>query len=489
MDIRQINDASEQELKEAINAQAFITKTEEQKELNNRDNIIKDIHAFTDLILIIQQYEETREKALEITDSEERKLVEEKAQEYQNSIRTYYAEKQAIARELLADYDKKSALEKTQSLDKEIQEIKSRREDILNEWTSVEDKNIWQEGMTLKDAVNAQAVRYAKKNETVVLETANENIATIDPKGALLSPQEKEELMAARETALDIFKEQFSLFRQSEDGNLVKDVQRLQLGFAHLIMNTNRQMNEVIDRLNKNRPAESQIPRVGLNVAKSAEFANVAAKGDIDQIKINMNFFIQLQALDQQEKALLQARSAIQKTGTTAVNRQIAQCEIKATPSHPYDSDKGSRFALQPDGSNHYSILKSACEAVNLETRGEKLTVQQNGRNIEFGFKGERFHFDPRSNQFTGNNISRDAFQMMMKVYNQVYKGNEMQINCDPASKNLCESNIDHYNKANPHSPVSAEIKPLTAKVTETPAEKRMPAKEQEAQAAPSRRI
>ncbi|HSW93361.1 MAG TPA: hypothetical protein VLJ15_03285 [Gammaproteobacteria bacterium] len=483
------DDANEQQLKEALVAHAFAEKTEEQKKHNHLVNITKDIHAFIDLVLIIQQYEETREKALETVDNEERKHLEEKAAEYQNSMRAFYAEKKAVAETLLADYDKKNVPEKIQSLDQEIQDIITLRNEILDSWTSVEDKKIWKEGMSLKEAVTAQAIHYAKKSDPVVLTTANENIATIEQQGILLSPEEKEQLTAAREKALEIFKEQFKLLQQSELENPEKSTQRLQLGFAHLIMNTNRQMNEVSDRLNKTRPKESQIPRVALDVAKSAAYANSVTETDIPQIKTNMHFFMLLEALDNQEKALNQTKSVIQKRTSAAATRQITHCEIKAAPSSPYDSDKGSRFALQPDGSNHYSILKKVCDAINLETRGEKLTIQQNGRNIEFGFNQARFYFDPRSNQFVADNINREAFQMMMHVYNRIYRGSDMQINCDAASKNLCESNVSYYNKANPESAVQAEIKTGTEKLRETPTEKIAEAKEQEMQAAPARRV
>lgn len=447
---------SQEQMLEALNKYDLENKKEaekkkEQEEFNEFVNAVQDINAFTNIITMIHQYQEARKEALLTADMDEKKLHETKAQELRNSIEAYYAGNKEAAQQALAEYDKKTEPEKIQALDKAIDEIKSKKEDILKKWVSTDDKNIWL-GKSWEDAVTDQAAHYARKNEKNVRDAANENIATLEQKGIKLSDAEKKALADSGEPALETFKAQLALMKLSEANNPMAYMV-MEMLFVGLITNTTQGANDVIRKLNMERPPESQIPLLDLELRKGLKFAKEKAKGDREQMGVNVQNHILLRALDRQEQALHQTKAGVtaQQTASAAPAANIIHCEVKATSPSVYDSDAGSRFALHPQSSSNYSILRKACDALNQQTNGEKLIIhKQDGRNIQFEFNKQRFNFDSGSAQFSADNINPQTFQMMMKLYNQVYKGSDTQVKCDDSvSKKICEAGIADFNNTN----------------------------------------
>jgi len=480
---------SQEQVLEALNKYDIDNKMEaekknEQKEFNAFVNAIQDMNAYTHIAVLIHQYQETRKEALLTADMQAKVLYEAKTQEFVKNIEAYYAGNIQAAQQAITEYEKKTPPEKIQALDNAINDIKNKREDILKKWVST-DRNMWF-GQSWEQAVKDQASYYTARNIGNVQAAAKENITTLEQKGAHLTEDEQTQLSKAGADALRTFKEALELLQLSQGVDPINPVM-LEVLHVGLITNTTRETNQIIEKLNNERPDGPKIPPVDLELRKALKFTKETAKSDRDQIATNIQNHILLKALNRQEQALNQTKAEFiaQQTASAAPAANIIHCEVKATSPSVYDSDFGSRFALHPHSSNNFSILKKATDTLNQQTNSEKLIIhKQKGRNIEFEFKGQRFNYNSGSGQFSADNIRPETFQMMMKLYNQVYKGSNTQINCDDQeSKKLCENEVTEFNKASQNKMTNPRVILSSAgKLTTPSTEKTGVTKNQEAE-------
>lgn len=314
-------------------------------------------------------------------------------------------------------------------------------------------KKIW-EGKTWQEGVSKQAVHYKGKTDDHIISLIEKESDT------KLSDNEKKQLLAASAAAQQHFQDELAQLKQENAENPMSPV-LLQLRYAQLMQNMAKDVNKTIDELNKQRKDNNQPPitKLETSVKKYTDFANnIKVTDDVKAINENMKNHIAIEKLDNQQKALRQtAAKALQdpaQVAPTSPQKQTSAAQIKhvelSTSASYYDPDASTYYARQPTINNSQVIMAQACLAINRELGAQKITMQKTtDGNIKFEYNNENFYFDPRQKTFFGENMSKETFEMMTKVYNKTYGDSNKEIVYDDlTSKNICQEVLEKDSKS-----------------------------------------
>ncbi len=446
-------DEDKQALAIELDKKIFAQKEQEKLKQFNDEMFLLDKHA-EEIKIIVQEFQkELREEKITSIEREERHAREESTKENMDA----YNQQKAEASERI--------IQMQEALDASIKTIENEINALKDAWVSP-NKDSWV-GKSWDEGVGAQAKYYAEKAniKEAVSTGVKESLAEIKASSSL-STAEIEKLdnsaQTAEKEALSEFEKDLARTQKQDIGDPRANMM-LELKFALLKMKAKQSVNETVQDMNKNRDEGNKIQYAKLDVKGCAQFAKDQEE-DRTQIMQDMQNAVKLEKLTEQRNVLQNAsaqpkeRVVAAETKAPAIDdARINHCEIKSNSAnaniYTYDSDAKTRFSARPGNKSSHVMMAQACLAINRELGEQKITMQnvQQGfeRKIMFEYNNQHFYFDPKTAQFSGDNIDKDTFKMMLKVYNEVYKDNNVNIaTADPQSLSICQKGIEEYNVA-----------------------------------------
>jgi len=421
----------EEVIKEITQKQSAINK-ENEKKLNDYLVQLAEISEYKKLTNYINQQLSTENAQINIA---EKKLHEINNKEFNKSVEQYNSRQKSEIKSESKKFEEsdQKKITATTALDLALKSISDKRKIILD--SMGESKSLWKE--SFDKSIQAQAEHFATRDQMQMevkkitndfVTSIKDNIATYNDneknvvKIKPLSQTELDTLESAsdkaRKEALETLQEQLALYKEGAEKD-PKFLQNLQIKYAGTVVNAAIEMNKEIDKLNKDRPKEQQIPKISTSVKKAIDFVNNVEglpTQDAKQIMDNMLNFLLLEGLKQQETELRNTA----KNVTNANQNKKTACELQSTsPKNTYDPDSGTRYAIKPN----QVTMAHICLEINKEKGNQKLTVMRDAdpRYLKFENGDENFRYNKETGIFTADKVSPATLQIMSEVMKRAY--------------------------------------------------------------------